>query len=148
MLKEFREFAMRGNVLDMAIGLMLGSSFGKIVNSLVEDMIMPPLTLFLGKMDLSNLFINLTGDNNISLEHAKTAGDITINYGKFINQIVDFIVVAFAIYLVVKQINRFKRDSTDYIDTLKTKTCPFCFKIIPHKAKRCPYCTTELDNEI
>src|SRR6201996_678129 len=106
-IKEFKEFAMRGNVLDMAVGIIIGAAFGKIVTSLVNDMLMPPLGLVLGKVDFSNLFIDLSGKHYDSLADAKTAGAATINYGIFINNIIDFLIVAFAVFLLVKQLNRF-----------------------------------------
>jgi large conductance mechanosensitive channel len=107
MLKEFKEFAMRGNVLDMAVGIIIGAAFGKIVSSLVEDLLMPPIGLLLGKVDFSSLFINLSGQSYPSLEAAKAAGAATLNYGIFINAIINFLIVAFAIFLLIKQVNRF-----------------------------------------
>ena len=107
MLKEFKEFAMRGNVLDMAVGIIIGVAFGKIVSSLVEDVLMPPIGLLLGKVDFSSLFINLSGQSYPSLEAAKAAGAATLNYGIFINAIINFLIVAFAIFLLIKQVNRF-----------------------------------------
>jgi large conductance mechanosensitive channel len=107
MLKEFKEFAMRGNVLDMAVGIIIGAAFGKIISSLVEDVLMPPIGLLLGKVDFSSLFINLSGQSYPSLEAAKAAGAATLNYGIFFNTIVNFLIVAFAIFLLIKQVNRF-----------------------------------------
>jgi large conductance mechanosensitive channel len=107
MLKEFKEFAMRGNVLDMAVGIIIGAAFGKIVSSLVEDILMPPIGLLLGKVDFSSLFLNLSGQSYPSLETAKAAGAATLNYGIFINAIINFLIVAFAIFLLIKQVNRF-----------------------------------------
>jgi large conductance mechanosensitive channel len=144
MLKEFKEFAMRGNVLDMAIGIIIGAAFGKIVTSLVNDVIMPPIGLLLGSVDFSNLFINLTGTPYASLEEAKAAGAATINYGLFINTVLDFIIVAFVIFLLVRQINRMKREEEAPPAEPTTRDCPYCLSSIPIKATRCPNCTSEL----
>ena len=145
MLKEFREFAMRGNVMDMAVGVVIGAAFGKIVTSLVNDIIMPPVGLALGKVDFSNLFINLSGTAYASLADAQAAGAPTINYGVFLNTLLDFIIVAFAIFLVIKQINRLKREEpATPAAPPSTKDCPFCLSGIPLKATRCPHCTSEL----
>lgn len=141
MFKEFKEFAMRGNVLDMAIGIIIGAAFGKIITSVVNDIIMPPLGLILGKVDFSNLFINLSGQAYPNLAAAKAAGAATINYGLFINTVIDFIIVAFVIFLLVKQVNRFKKQPAP-VPT--TKECPFCFTSIPIKAVRCPSCTSQI----
>jgi large conductance mechanosensitive channel len=143
MFKEFREFAMRGNVLDMAIGIIIGAAFGKIITSLVNDILMPPIGLLLGKLDFANLYFNLSGGKFASLTQAKTAGAVTINYGLFVNTVIDFIIVAFVIFLLVKQVNRFKRQPAPVEPT--TKECPYCFSVIPIKAKRCPYCTSQLE---
>jgi len=142
MLKEFKEFAMRGNVLDMAIGIILGAGFGKIVTSFVNDILMPPIGLLLGKVDFSNLFINLSLKHYASLSEAKAAGVATINYGIFFNTILDFIIVAFAIFLLVKQVNRFQRKKEEPPPV--TKECPYCISAVPIKATRCPHCTSEL----
>jgi large conductance mechanosensitive channel len=141
MLKEFKEFAMRGNVLDMAIGIIIGAAFGKIVTSLVGDVLMPPIGLLLGKLDFSNLFINLSGQSFASLTDAKAAGVATINYGVFFNTIIDFVIVAFVIFLLIRQVNKFKRQP-EVVPT--TKECPYCLSVIPIKATRCPHCTSEL----
>jgi len=143
MFKEFKEFAMRGNVLDLAIGIIIGGAFGKIVSSLVADVIMPPVGMLLGKLDFSNLFISLNGKTYASLQAAKDAGAATLNYGLFINAIIDFIIVAFAVFLLVRQINRLKRKETPAAPT--TKECPFCASTIPLKAARCPQCTSQLE---
>jgi large conductance mechanosensitive channel len=143
MLKEFKEFAMRGNVLDMAIGIIMGAAFGKIITSLVNDIVMPPIGLLLGKVDFSNLFINLSGNPYVKLAEAKAAGAATINYGLFVNTVLDFIIVAFAIFLLVKQINLMKRQKEE-VPVPITKECPYCFSSIPLKAMRCPHCTSEL----
>ena len=144
MLKEFKEFAMRGNVLDMAIGIILGAAFGRIVNSFVNDILMPPIGLLLGKVDFSSLFINLSGKPVASLAEAKAAGAATINYGLFINNVIDFTIVAFAIFLMVRQINAMKRHSEAASAAPNTKTCPYCLLDIPIRASRCPHCTSEL----
>ncbi len=141
MLKEFKEFAMRGNVLDMAIGIIIGAAFGKIVSSVVNDILMPPIGLLLGKVDFSSLFINLSGQSYPSLAAAKAAGAATMNIGVFINTVIDFIIVAFVIFLVVKQINRFQRQPET---APTTKACPYCLSTIPIKATRCAHCTSEL----
>jgi len=142
MLKEFKQFAMRGNVVDLAVGIIIGGAFGKIVTSLVNDVIMPPIGRLLGKVDFSNLFISLSGVSYKSLAEAKTAGAATINYGLFINSIIDFIIVAFAIFLVVKQINRLQKQPQPAPPA--SKECPFCASHIPMKASRCPQCTSNL----
>ncbi|MEP0827979.1 MAG: large conductance mechanosensitive channel protein MscL [bacterium] len=144
MFKEFKEFAMRGNVVDMAIGIIIGAAFGKIVTSVVNDILMPPIGLLMGKMDFSSLFINLSGTAYPSLAAAKAAGAATINYGVFLNTIIDFIIVAFVIFLLVKQMNRLKRQEVPAPAVATTKECPFCFSTIAIKATRCPSCTSEL----
>jgi large conductance mechanosensitive channel len=145
MLKEFKEFAMRGNVMDMAVGIIIGAAFGKIITSLVNDIIMPPIGLALGNVDFSNLFLNLSRTSYGSLADAQAAGAPTINYGVFLNNILDFIIVAFAIFLVIKQMNRLKREEpATPAAPPSTKDCPFCLSGIPLKATRCPHCTSEL----
>jgi len=142
MLKEFKEFAMRGNVLDMAIGIIIGAAFGKIITSFVADILMPPLGLLLGKVDFSNLFISLSGTYP-TLAAAKAAGAPTINYGLFLNTVLDFLIVAFAIFLLIRQVNRFtKKPAPAAAPT--TKECPYCIAAVPLKATRCPQCTSEL----
>jgi large conductance mechanosensitive channel len=143
MLKEFKEFAMKGNVLDMAIGVIIGAAFGKIVTSFVNDVLMPPLGLLLGRMDFSNLFINLSGTTYATLADAKKAGAATLNYGLFLNTIIDFAIVAFVIFLVVKQVNRM-RAPAPAPPAPPTKDCPLCTSTIPAAAKRCPHCTADL----
>jgi len=143
MLKEFRDFAMRGNVVDLAIGIIIGAAFGKIVTSLVNDMLMPPLGVILGKVDFSNLFINMSGTHYDSLAAAKAAGAATINYGIFINNIIDFVIVAFAVFLLVKQMNRLLPKKVEAA-TPATKECPYCKSSIPAAATRCPQCTSQL----
>ena len=142
MLKEFKEFAMKGNVLDMAVGIIIGAAFGKIVSSFVADVIMPPIGLLLGKTDFSELFINLSGKSVATLAEAKAAGVPVIKYGIFFNTIIDFVIIAFAIFLVIQQINRLKKEPQPAPPN--TKECPFCFSAIPIKATRCPQCTSEL----
>ena len=144
MLKEFRDFAIKGNVIDLAIGIIIGTAFGRIVTSLVTDIIMPPLGVLLGKVDFSNLYINLSGKAFNSLTDAKAAGAATINYGLFINNIIDFIIVAFVIFLLVRGINRMKKAPAPAPAAPATKECPFCYTQIPIKATRCPNCTSEL----
>jgi large conductance mechanosensitive channel len=144
MLKEFKEFAMRGNVLDMAVGIIIGAAFGKIITSLVGDVLMPPIGLLLGKIDFSKLFINLSGQYYASLADAKAAGAATINYGTFINTVIDFVIVAFAIFLLIRQVNKLKRQPEPVPAVTTTKECPFCLSVIPIKATRCPHCTSEL----
>ena len=142
MLKEFKEFAMKGNVLDMAIGIIIGAAFGKIITSLVADVIMPPIGLILGKVDFSSLFFSLSGAHYDSLAAAKAAGAPTINYGLFLNNVVDFLIVAFVIFMVIRQVNRWKKPVP--VAPPDTKECPYCFTQIPIKAVRCPNCTSEL----
>jgi large conductance mechanosensitive channel len=144
MLKEFKEFAMRGNVLDMAIGIIIGAAFGRIISSVVADIIMPPIGLLLGKVDFSSLYINLSGGTFASLADAKTAGAATINYGVFINAVIDFLIVAFVIFMLVRQVNKFKRQAPEAKAEPTTKECPYCAMSIPIKASRCPECTSEL----
>jgi large conductance mechanosensitive channel len=141
MLQEFREFAMRGNVVDLAVGVIIGAAFGKIVSSFVNDILMPPLGLLLGRVDFSNIFINLSGTHYNSLAEAKAAGAATLNIGVFINNVLDFLIVAFAIFLLVRQINRPKR-TKEAAPT--TKECPYCLSTIPLKATRCASCTSQL----
>ncbi len=142
MFKEFKEFAMRGNVLDMAVGIIIGAAFGKIITSFVSDVLMPPLGLIVGKVDFSNLFINISGKSYDSLAAAKAAGAATINYGIFLNSIIDFLIVAFAIFLLIRQVNRWNKPAPAAAPT--TKDCSYCATAIPLAAKRCPNCTSEL----
>jgi len=145
MLKEFKEFAMRGNVLDMAIGIVIGAAFGKIVTSFVSDILMPPIGLLLGGVDFSNIFIVLSGGEYASLEEAKAAGAATWNIGLFINTVIDFLIIAFAIFLLIKGINQLKRKEAEAPPAPTEKACPFCTTNIPIKAKRCPNCTSQLE---
>jgi large conductance mechanosensitive channel len=142
MLKEFKEFALRGSVLDLAIGVIIGAAFGKIVTSFTNDVLMPPLGMLLGKVDFSSLFISLSGTEYPSLAAAKAAGAPTINYGVFLNNVLDFLIVALAIFLLVKQVNRFMPKPAP--DKPATVDCPYCASSIPAKAVRCPFCTSEL----
>jgi large conductance mechanosensitive channel len=142
MLKEFREFAMRGNVVDLAVGVIIGAAFGKIVTSLVNDIIMPPLGLILGRVDFSNLFVSLSGKSYASLAEAKAAGAATLNYGLFINNVIDFLIVAFAVFLLVRGINRLHHAPPPPSPT--TRPCPYCLTPVPPAATRCPACTSEI----
>jgi large conductance mechanosensitive channel len=142
MWKEFKEFVMRGNVMDMAVGIIIGAAFGRIVTSLVNDLIMPPIGLILGKVDFSSLFLPLSSTHYDSLAAAKAAGAPTINYGIFLNAVIDFLIVAFVIFLVVKQVNRLKK--TPAAAPPNTKDCPYCKTSIPIGAVRCPNCISDL----
>jgi large conductance mechanosensitive channel len=142
MLKEFKEFALRGNVIDLAIGVIIGSAFGKIVSSLVKDILMPPIGLMLGDVDFSNLFLNLSGGDYDTLTAAQEAGAVTINYGLFVSAVIEFLIVAFALFLVIKQVNRLQRPAEQPAPT--TKECPYCHTAIPIEATRCPNCTSQL----
>ena len=144
MLKEFKEFAMKGNLLDMAIGIILGAAFGKIISSLVNDIIMPPIGLLLHGVNFSNLFVSLNGQSFASLADAQAAGAPTINYGLFINNVIDFLIVAFVIFLLIRGINRLHKQPAPTPAEPTTKECPRCFTVIPIKATRCPHCTSEL----
>ena len=149
MLKEFKEFAMRGNVVDMAVGIIIGAAFGTIVKSLVADVIMPPIGLLLGKVDFSNLFIVLkegaTAGPFATISEAQKAGAVTINYGVFINTIIGFIIVAFAVFLVIRTINKLKREEEAPPEDPTTKECPYCLSTIAIMATRCANCTSELE---
>lgn len=141
MLKEFKEFIMRGNVVDLAVGIIIGGAFGKIITSLVGDVLMPPLGKIMGNVNFGGLFINLSGTPYPSLAAAKAAGAATINYGLFINTVIDFIIVGFAIFILIKQVNRLKKP----VEVApSTKACPYCLSTVPLKATRCPACTSEL----
>ena len=144
MFREFREFARRGNVVDLAVGIIIGAAFGKIVSSLVNDLLMPPIGLLLGRVDFSNLFINLSGQPYASLAEAKAAGAPTINYGVFLNTVIDFVIVAFAIFLLVRFINRLARQREAAPAAPTTRECPFCMSSVSVRATRCPYCTSAL----
>ena len=142
MYKEFKEFVMRGNVIDLAIGVVIGVAFGKIVTSFVEDILMPPIGLALGNVDFSNLFINLSGKDYPSIAAAKAAGAATLNYGIFINNIINFLIIAFVIFLLIRQINRMQRPEPAAAPA--TKDCPYCLSAVPVKATKCAHCTSEL----
>ena len=154
-INEFKKFALRGNVIDMAVGIIIGASFGKIVDSLVKDIIMPPLGLLLGKVDFTNLFLVLN-DGTVagpyaSLEAAQSAGAITLNIGLFLNTLISFIIVAFAVFILIKSINTLQdkmlaaeKKAADKEEAATTKTCPYCCSDIPLQATRCPHCTSKL----
>jgi large conductance mechanosensitive channel len=149
MFKEFKTFIMRGNVMDMAIGIVIGTAFGLIVNSLVNDIIMPPIGLALGRVDFSNLFALLregtTPGPYASLADAQNVGAVTINYGIFINTIISFLIIGFAMFLIVRMINAaYKKEVEPAPAPVTTKECPHCYSVIPIKATRCPYCTSQL----
>jgi large conductance mechanosensitive channel len=149
MFKEFREFAMRGNVLDMAVGIIIGAAFGTIVTSLVQDVIMPPIGLLLGRVDFANIFLVLkegkAAGPYASVAAAKSAGAVTVNVGVFLNTIISFVMVAFAVFLLVRTMNKLKREEAAPPPVAATKECPYCFSFIPVKATRCPHCTSELN---
>ncbi|HXX80803.1 MAG TPA: large conductance mechanosensitive channel protein MscL [Thermodesulfovibrionales bacterium] len=142
MLKEFKEFVMRGNVVDMAVGIIIGAAFGKIVTSFVNDILMPPIGRMLGKVDFSNLFVNLSEQQYPTVAAAKAAGAATLNYGIFLNTVLDFLIIAFAIFLLIRQVNRLKQPAP--APATLTRECPFCLSAIPLKATRCPHCTSEV----
>jgi len=148
MVKEFKEFAMRGNVVDMAVGIIIGAAFGTIIASLVSDILMPPIGLLLGGVDFSNLFLTIkegaTAGPFSTLADAQKAGAVTINYGTFVNKIVSFVIVAFAIFMVIKGMNSLKKKEEEAPAVPTTKECSFCFSTIAIKATRCPHCTSEL----
>jgi large conductance mechanosensitive channel len=148
MFKEFREFAMRGNVVDMAVGIIIGAAFGGIVQSLVADVLMPPIGLLLGRVDFTNLFLVLKSGSPAapysSLAAAKGAGAVTLNIGVFINTLINFLIVAFAVFLLIRSINRMKRKTDAPAPEPVTKECPFCCSSISIRAKRCPHCTSEI----
>ena len=142
MFKEFKEFAMKGNVLDMAVGIIIGAAFGRIITSLVSDIIMPPIGLILGHVDFATLFLNISGTPYPTLAAAKAANAATINYGSFLNTVIDCLIVAFVIFLMVRQVNRWKTPAP--VAAVTTRECPYCLSQIPLKATRCPNCTSEL----
>lgn len=148
MLKEFKEFAMRGNVIDMAVGIVIGAAFGAIVKSLVADVLMPPIGLLMGNVDFSNLFIVIkegaAAAPYATVADAEKAGAVIVKYGVFLNTIISFIIIAFAIFVLIKNINRLKREEEAPPPEPTTKECTFCFTTIPLKASRCPNCTSEL----
>ena len=142
MFKEFKDFVMRGNVLDLAVGVIIGGAFGKIITSLVNDVLMPPIGLLLGGVNFSNLFISLDGKVYESLDVAKAAGAATVNYGLFFNTVIDFTIVAFIIFLIIKSVSKLQKPAP--VADPATKECPHCFSTISIKATRCPHCTSEL----
>jgi large conductance mechanosensitive channel len=144
MFKEFKEFAMRGNVIDLAVGVIIGAAFGKIVASLVDDIIMPPIGHLLGKVDFKDLFISLNGQHYADLADAKAHAAPTLNYGLFVNTIINFLIVAFCVFLLVQQMNRWTRKPQPVPAEPTTKECPQCTMTIPIRAKKCPHCTTQI----
>ena len=151
MIKEFKEFAVKGNVMDMAVGIVIGAAFGTIVKSFVADVIMPPIGLLLGNVDFSNLFIILKDGTQglgsyATMADAQTAGAVTLNYGLFINTVISFLIIAFAIFIVIKNMNRLKREEPAPAAEPTTKECPHCYSTINIKAVKCPHCTSSLEN--
>ncbi len=148
MLQEFKKFAMRGNVVDMAVGIIIGGAFGTIVKSLVSDVLMPPIGLLLGGVDFSNLFLTLkqgtTGGPYASLAGAQEAGAVVISYGVFMNAVISFLIVAFAVFLLIRGINKLQEEKDAPPEEPTTRECPFCMSTIAIKASRCPHCTSEL----
>ena len=148
MIKEFKEFAMRGNVVDMAVGIIIGGAFGTIVKSLVADVIMPPIGLLLGNVDFSELFVVLkdgaASGPYLTLAEAQKAGAVTINYGLFVNAVISFLIVAFAVFLLVRAVNRLKRQEEAPAEAPTTRDCPYCLSTIPIKASRCAHCTEQV----
>ena len=148
MVKEFKEFAMRGNVVDMAVGIIIGGAFGTIVKSVVSDVIMPPIGLLLGNVDFADLFLVLKAGTSpepyATLADAQEVGAVTINYGLFINSVISFVIVAFAVFMLIRAMNKLKRKEEAKVEEPTTRDCPFCFSSIPLKASRCPHCTSEV----
>lgn len=148
MWKEFKEFAMRGNVIDMAVGIIIGAAFGTIVKSLVSDIIMPPIGLLLGNVDFSNLFLTIKegaiAGPYATVDAAQKAGAVTLNYGVFINTVISFLIVAFSIFIIIKSLNKMKKKQEEAPAQPTTKDCPYCFEKISVSAKRCPHCTSQL----
>lgn len=145
MIKEFKEFAVKGNVMDMAVGVVIGGAFGKIVTSLVNDLIMPLIGILTGGMDFTNKFISLDGNQYLTFVEAQEAGAATFNYGIFITTIVDFLIIAFSIFIVIKQLNKLKKKEEVVEEVPTTKTCPYCITDISIEASRCPHCTSILE---
>jgi large conductance mechanosensitive channel len=143
MLKDFREFVMRGNVMDLAVGVIIGAAFGKIVSSLVSDVIMPPIGLALNGVNFSNLFLSLNGQAYATLADAQAAGAPTLNYGNFFNEVIDFLIVALVVFFMVRAVNRLYKREPAPAPAPTTKDCPYCFTAIPIKASRCPNCTSQ-----
>jgi large conductance mechanosensitive channel len=144
MLQEFKQFAMRGNVVDMAVGVIIGAAFGKIVTSFTNDVLMPPVGALLGKVDFSNLFLNLSGTPYASLADAKKAGAATVNYGLFLNTVIDFLIIAFVLFLLIQQLNRLLAPAPAPAAPPTTKDCPYCLSQVAIKATRCAHCTSQL----
>ncbi len=148
MFKEFKEFALRGNVMDMAVGIIIGAAFGTIISSLVSDVIMPPIGLLLGGVDFANLFILLKAGDPAgpyaALADAQGAGAVTVNYGLFINTVISFLIVAFVMFLIIRAMNQAKKEEEAPPAEPTTKECPYCLSTVPIKATRCPHCTSEL----
>ena len=148
MFKEFKEFAMRGNVIDMAVGIIIGGAFGTIVKSLVADVMMPPIGLLIGGVDFSDLFLTLKDGANpgpyATIASAQAAGAVTIGYGLFMNAVISFLIVAFAVFLLIKGINKLQREKEAPTSEAATKECPRCYSLIPLKASRCPHCTSDI----
>jgi len=144
MWKEFKAFALKGNVIDLAVGVIIGGAFGKIVSSLVSDIIMPLIGLLLGDADFTNLFLSLDGEKYDTLAKAKEAGAATLNYGLFLNNVLDFLIIAFSIFIVIKQLNRFMKKK-EAPAPVTTKTCGYCFSTVHKDASRCPHCTSVID---
>jgi large conductance mechanosensitive channel len=145
MIKEFKEFAVKGNVMDMAVGIIIGAAFGKIVSSFVADVMMPPIGMAMGNVDFSNLFVSLSGEVYPSLAEAKKAGAATLNYGVFLQAVLDFVIVAFAVFMMIRTLNKMKREPAPAPAAAPTtKDCGFCCSSIPIKATRCPSCTSQL----
>jgi large conductance mechanosensitive channel len=142
MLKEFKEFAMKGPVIDLAVGVIIGAAFGKIISSLVDDIIMPPIGRMLGNVDFANLFVNLSDKEYPSVAAAKAAGAATVNYGIFFNTILNFLIIAFVLFLIIRQINAMKKPAPAAAPS--TKDCPHCLSAIPLKATKCAHCTSEI----
>lgn len=143
MLRDFKDFAVKGNIVDLAVAVIIGGAFGKIVSSFVDDIIMTLLSLLIGGIDFTNLFISLDGTNYKTLAAAKEAGAATLNYGQFLGYVFDFLIIAFSIFMVIRQLSKLKKKE-EIIEEVTTKTCPFCTSEIDIKAVRCPYCTSEL----
>ncbi len=144
MLKEFREFIARGNVIDMAVGIIIGAAFGKIVGSLVDDIVMPPIGRLIGGIDFSNLFVSLSDQTYPSLKAAKDIGAPTLNYGLFLNNLINFLIISFVIFMLVRTVNRLKREQPEPVAAPTAHDCPYCLSSIPLKATRCAHCTSEI----
>ena len=151
MLREFREFAVKGNAVDMAVGIIIGAAFGAIVSSVVADIIMPPIGMLLGNLDFANLLVVLkegkTPGPYATLAQAKAAGAVTLNYGQFINTVINFVIVAFSVFMLVRSVNRLRQEKEAPPAAPTTKECPFCLSVIPLQAVRCGHCTSELKKQ-